>query len=62
MTKPGRKPPTGKGRDPDEQPDPIEGGPDADESPRNYTAQNREMKPGALTREEIRERTHRNKQ
>jgi hypothetical protein len=48
----------------DDQPDPIEGRPDdvADEYPRRNTEQAREKKPGTMTREEIRARTHRNKE
>lgn len=50
--------------EPDNQPDPIEGRPDDDETefPRKHTEQHREMKPGTMNREEIRERTHRNKE
>lgn len=57
------KPPTPvKGPNPDQKPDPTEGAPDADQFPRRNTEQNREMRPGAPNREEIRERTHRNKE
>ena len=63
MKNAGRKPTTPvKGPTPDDQPDPIEGAPDADQFPRRNTEQNREMRPGAPNREEIRERTHRNKE
>jgi hypothetical protein len=64
MTDAGRKNPPNKRHEPDDQPDPIEGGPDVDETefPRRNTEQNREMRPGSMTREEIRERTHRNKE
>ena len=49
-------------RDPNDQPDPLEGRPDAsDEYPRRNTEENRERKPGTMTRDEIRTRTHRNK-
>ncbi|MEO6463710.1 MAG: hypothetical protein ABIP29_11605 [Candidatus Eisenbacteria bacterium] len=64
MTDAGKKT-TDKKPDPaDERPDPVEGGPDTDETrfPRKNTDQNREMRPGAMTRDEIRERTHRNKE
>ncbi len=55
---------TDKGPKPDEQTDPVEGAPDNDDTrfPRKNTEQNREMRPGAMTRDEIRERTHRNKE
>ena len=45
-------------------PDPIEGRPDdaEPEYPRRNTEQVRDKQPGTMTREEIRERTHRNKE
>jgi hypothetical protein len=45
-------------------PDPIEGRPDdaEPEYPRKNTEQVREKQPGTATREEIRTRTHRNKE
>ena len=58
----GKKKTPVKGPTSDEQPDPVEGAPDADQFPRRNTEQNREMRPGAMNREEIRERTHRNKE
>lgn len=48
----------------DDQPDPIEGRPDdaEPEYPRRNTEQIRDKQPGTMTREEIRARTHRNKE
>ena len=49
---------------PDDRPDPIEGRPDDAEPryPRRHTEQVRDVQPGSMSREEIRERTHRNKE
>jgi hypothetical protein len=52
-------------RDANDQPDPLEGRPDEadqDSWPVKNTEQVRERRPGALNRDEIRERTHRNKE
>ena len=48
----------------DDLPDPIEGRPDdaEPEYPRRNTEQVRDKQPGTMTREEIRSRTHRNKE
>jgi len=48
----------------DDLPDPIEGRPDdaEPEYPRRNTEQVRDKQPGTATREEIRTRTHRNKE
>ena len=63
----GRKKTPDDTRKPDDQPDPLEGRPDQAESgrpeyPRPNTEQVRERKPGTFNRDEIRERTHRNKE
>lgn len=61
-----RKHTADEGHGPNDPADAVKSRPDSDADetkfPRKNTEQNRDMQPGTMTREEVRERTHRGKE